>query len=136
MGSLSQEQLDIITDLENESEQIRNSWSCQDHIQNGDEEDIDCGGSECAPCMAGLTLPSTNKDMTIFPNPAYTSITVSSPFVIDNITCTSYLGAQVWETNGLHENSININIEALNKGVYFLLISTDKGTYTRKITIQ
>ncbi len=26
---------------------------CSDGIQNGDEEGIDCGGSECEPCIAG-----------------------------------------------------------------------------------
>ena len=26
---------------------------CTDQVQNGDETDIDCGGSECPPCVAG-----------------------------------------------------------------------------------
>jgi len=31
--------------------------TCSDGVQNGDEEGIDCGGTSCAPCAVGPTLP-------------------------------------------------------------------------------
>ena len=35
------------------------SVTCDDGIQNGDEEGIDCGGSACAPCTTGVEIPAT-----------------------------------------------------------------------------
>ena len=32
--------------------------SCTDRVLNGDESDIDCGGSSCGPCEAGLQCDS------------------------------------------------------------------------------
>ena len=35
------------------------SVTCDDGIQNGDEEGVDCGGSACAPCITGVAIPAT-----------------------------------------------------------------------------
>ncbi|MCB9603514.1 MAG: immune inhibitor A [Sandaracinus sp.] len=35
--------------------------SCSDRMRNGDETDVDCGGSECGPCSGGL-MCSTGDD--------------------------------------------------------------------------
>ncbi|MTB51609.1 cohesin domain-containing protein [Lewinella sp. W8] len=34
--------------------------TCDDGIQNGDEEGVDCGGSNCAPCMTGGNMGDLN----------------------------------------------------------------------------
>ncbi|MFK7937568.1 MAG: sulfatase-like hydrolase/transferase [Saprospiraceae bacterium] len=51
VGGLTTAQTAILTELEAEANQRATAWSCNDLIQNGDEEDIDCGGSSCANCM-------------------------------------------------------------------------------------
>lgn len=51
--SLSPELIDVKNELIAEANQRRNDWSCKDHIQNGDEQGIDCGGTHCAPCVTG-----------------------------------------------------------------------------------
>ncbi|PRX54080.1 DUF4856 domain-containing protein [Flagellimonas meridianipacifica] len=33
--------------------------TCDDNIQNGDEEGVDCGGSACAPCTTAVEIPAT-----------------------------------------------------------------------------
>ncbi|MEM1258870.1 MAG: DUF4856 domain-containing protein [Bacteroidota bacterium] len=33
--------------------------TCDDGMQNGDEEGVDCGGSACAPCTTGVEVPDT-----------------------------------------------------------------------------
>ena len=33
--------------------------TCNDGLQNGDEEGIDCGGSACDPCLTGLNFSGT-----------------------------------------------------------------------------
>lgn len=61
----------VKTDLEEEAAQIRSSWSCQDHIQNGNETDIDCGGTFCQPC-SGTVIPGSKQaiQFELFPNPS------------------------------------------------------------------
>jgi arylsulfatase B len=68
---LTQEQQTIKADLEAEAQQIRTSWSCRDHIQNGDETGIDCGGSNCEPCSAtSVESQLPPQRVQVFPNPA------------------------------------------------------------------
>lgn len=33
--------------------------TCEDGVQNGDEEGVDCGGSACEPCTTGIEIPDT-----------------------------------------------------------------------------
>ena len=33
---------------------VINQISCDDGIQNGDEDGIDCGGTACEPCLEGI----------------------------------------------------------------------------------
>ena len=35
------------------------SVTCDDGIQNGDEEGVDCGGPDCVPCVSGLDFSGT-----------------------------------------------------------------------------
>ena len=45
LGTLTASQEIIKLDLEAEADVRRNSWSCRDHIRNGDETGVDCGGT-------------------------------------------------------------------------------------------
>ena len=47
IGSLTNDQMVIFTDLQNEAYTIRDDWSCQDQIRNGDEEGIDDCDANC-----------------------------------------------------------------------------------------
>ena len=44
--------------------------TCDDGIQNGDEEGVDCGGSNCAPCETGCSENGVTLSLTLdnFPN--------------------------------------------------------------------
>lgn len=59
-GGLNAELTAVKSELEAEATQIRSGWSCQDFIQNGDEQGIDCGGSSCGPCETS-TLTSLDS---------------------------------------------------------------------------
>ncbi len=57
VGSLTNDQMMIFTDLQNEAYTIRDEWSCRDQIRNGEEKGID----DCeANCEADDSLSSTN----------------------------------------------------------------------------
>ena len=49
-NGLTEAEEDVFNELLDEADNIYYSWSCQDDIQNGDEDDIDCGGSNCNNC--------------------------------------------------------------------------------------
>lgn len=66
ISSLNPTQQIIKDALEEESYNIRTNWSCTDQIQNGNENDIDCGGS-CPPCTA-TTVNDCKEDILITSN--------------------------------------------------------------------
>ncbi|MCL3782607.1 DUF1566 domain-containing protein [Prolixibacteraceae bacterium JC049] len=49
LGELSDELVSIKEELAQEAHSIRNGWSCNDGIKNGNETGIDCGG-DCPDC--------------------------------------------------------------------------------------
>lgn len=71
IGSLTPAQDSIKTELENEANMIRTAWSCKDHIQNGDEEGIDCGGTYCDECPPDNTgiVSAKGGNLVVYPNP-------------------------------------------------------------------
>ncbi len=86
LTSLSQEELLIKAELETEANIRRTDWSCNDHIQNGDESGIDCGGSNCAPCVNHVSDNDLDFNIEIYPNPAFDIINIDSEIVIDKIS--------------------------------------------------
>lgn len=48
--------------------------TCDDDIQNGDEEGIDCGGSACEPCLEGLDFGGTYVQEDIMGRPAVNTV--------------------------------------------------------------
>ncbi len=45
--------------------------TCNDGVQNGDEEGVDCGGSACAPCVTNLLSGDITEDTTLDATVAY-----------------------------------------------------------------
>jgi hypothetical protein len=48
--------------------------TCDDGIQNGDEEGIDCGGSACEPCVADLDFSGTYVQEDIMGRPGVNTV--------------------------------------------------------------
>lgn len=59
INNLSSHEQTIKLALENEGSQIRQGWSCNDGIKNGDETSIDCGGT--ANCLSCSSTNSNNS---------------------------------------------------------------------------
>lgn len=78
LGGLTAAQQLRLEDLEIEAEQIRTAWSCRDHIQNGDEAGIDCGGSDCEACMiSSIEEGLYQKEFLLYPNPVSDKLTIA-----------------------------------------------------------
>ncbi len=55
INNLNQNQTNAKNRMEAEAAAIQNGWSCQDFIQNGDEDNKDCGGTYCTDCVVTCT---------------------------------------------------------------------------------
>ena len=55
--------------------------SCDDGIQNGDEEGIDCGGTACVPCVDGLDFTGTYIQEDIMGRPGVNTVFSGSDMV-------------------------------------------------------
>jgi PKD repeat protein len=82
--------------------------------------------------IAGL-VEKTNKPsiLSIFPNPASNSINISYPFKSENYTViiTNTLGEITFNKsyNNLSSNTLNINVNNFNRGIYFVQLKSETG---------
>jgi hypothetical protein len=58
--------------------------TCDDGIQNGDEEGIDCGGSVCEPCITDIDFTGTFAQLDIVGRPAINTVFSGSDMVKNN----------------------------------------------------
>ena len=83
---------------------------------------IDSIKFEFMDCVGGTEDIAHNNTIEVSPNPAYSSITVTSANPIDKITITNLLGQQVYHSN-THKEAETIDVSQLPKGMYFISIN-------------
>ena len=78
-------------------------------------------------------LNELNEEISIYPNPSNGKLFISTSEVIKSIKVTNIIGKEIYSNNNFNYNSIDlINF---NNGVYFIDLSTEKGTITKKIIL-
>ncbi|MDP7567471.1 MAG: T9SS type A sorting domain-containing protein, partial [Flavobacteriales bacterium] len=78
-------------------------------------------------------LNELNEKISIYPNPSNGKLFISTSEVIKSIKVTNIIGKEIYSNNNFNDNSIDlINF---NNGVYFINLSTEKGTITKKIIL-
>ncbi len=124
---LNPSQQAIKEDLEQEANQRRQSWSCKDHIKNGDETGIDCGGTYCSPCSTvGVSDFNNNTEHTkIFPNPANNLLKVYCPVHGYQIEIMTVSGKKIMRRHAKGNMEVH-DISSLSKGIYFVQITSPK----------
>ncbi len=65
------------------------------------------------------------SSLQIYPIPASTSITIKSPVAINDIVIYNEVGAEVMNANGVGENIVELNIESLATGYYFVKVNNN-----------
>jgi arylsulfatase A-like enzyme len=130
--SLTTELVAIKLDLETEAETRRTSWSCRDHIKNGDEEGIDCGGSNCAPCiMSTENILKTN--IKVFPNPSSGSFLVTSDAVIQTIQIFTLQGRLIQSIDDINSTSFQIDGLLNASSIAILEVQTASGIVRKRV---
>jgi len=71
----------------------------------------------------------------IYPNPASGSVNIESASNIKHISIFNLSGQKVYEVS-LDQNSINLNIDFLNQGMYMIDINTDNGRRIEKLSVR
>lgn len=81
-------------------------------------------------------LPIIGKEIKVFPNPTSEVIHIQSPNLgIDNIIITDIVGQIVLQKTPNNNRNIQLNINDLKTGVYYLQLETEKGQVVRKLVI-
>lgn len=88
------------------------------------------------------SAPLSNEDfkeetIVMFPNPTSDQVVIQLPNNTDDISIkiSSITGKEVnsFSTDFTSSTSLNLNLEALSNGIYFVNISTNKGSYIKKL---
>jgi len=78
-------------------------------------------------------LNELNEEISIYPNPSNGKLFISTSEAIKSIKVTNIIGREIYSNNSFNDNSIDlINF---HNGVYFINLSTKKGTITKKIIL-
>ena len=135
LGTLDQLQMTTKSALEQEAAAIRNGWSCQDLIQNGDEAGIDCGGSSCNTCLTTSTdALLLTKEIKIFPNPVQNTLNIhSEKELIQGLSIYNASGQLLLRKQNLETQTVRTNLAHLETQLLFLEIEVAGQRVRRKI---
>ena len=129
-GTLTTNEQNLKSELENEANQRIAAWSCKDDNQNGNEQGIDCGGTYCLPCSTSSTNKSIiSNRISVYPNPARNTLHIKGNKNIDHVRIIDKLG-KVIKAEMISKNTINI--ESLKQGAYLIEILCEDKVITKK----
>lgn len=137
-AGLTAEQLAVKIDFENEAAQIISDWSCRDHIQNGNEEGIDCGGAYCEPCIVnsidGITM---DEIITLYPNPSQGRLTIESKeSAIKAVKVYSISGNTLMTFDQLQTHEFTLDVRAYRNQMLVVEVLTTNQFISRKVNIE
>ncbi|NNJ54968.1 MAG: T9SS type A sorting domain-containing protein, partial [Bacteroidia bacterium] len=94
---------------------------------------VDYDGQSKFSSMVYLEKEISNQ-LNVFPNPSNGKLTIESSMGLSQISITDLSGTQlINQTISNLQNTCNLNLEHLAKGVYILVLQTNKGVVTKKI---
>lgn len=92
-------------------------------------------GEVCCKQPAGINeTPVEEESFKIYPNPARDQVMLESRIGIDYVSIYNSIGNKMFETRAIGELT-KIDLNSLQNGLYFLIIQTKKGFYTKKMII-
>jgi hypothetical protein len=79
---------------------------------------------------------TANNPLTVYPNPANSSVYVEMPETITNIVINTIEGKQVAAMGNVGTNQTTLPVSNLAAGIYTISVETATGTYTQRLAIQ
>ncbi len=78
-----------------------------------------------------------NALVKIYPNPANDNVNIMTTVQLKSIRMMSYTGQMIYNDQDVESNEIvKINTSSLEAGIYFIIVESNDGTYSKKVTIQ
>lgn len=93
----------------------------------------------CSPLILGVEEMNTAGNLSVYPNPASSYLTVKSvatSFTKAKVTIKDVTGRLVYSQDNISESEIRINTENLKSGIYMLQVENGNLLTTKKISIQ
>lgn len=92
------------------------------------------GGDNFGPCETGVGVDQINadEDISIYPNPAGTSTSIRSDYLIDNIRVFDFSGILLLNVNA-KSNFYTLDLSGIKNGMYLIQIVSGKKIITRKL---
>lgn len=81
-----------------------------------------------------VNVDEYDSHVAVYPNPAQSTITISASESIDNIQVINLAGQCVYTMNA-NDSHLQMNVNDLSNGIYFVKVKTVNGISTSKITI-
>lgn len=76
-----------------------------------------------------------DQDVIVTPNPANNTLSISCESQINKIVLGTYNGQTIATINGNNQKEIRINTEGYKAGIYFVIVETEAGSISRKLSI-
>jgi hypothetical protein len=84
----------------------------------------------------GINEPD-NSQISVYPNPAHGYINIETTVQIKSIKVMNYTGQTIFTNSTVKANEVTtINTSSFEAGIYFIMVETNDGTISKKITIQ
>ena len=97
--------------------------------------DFDNDPDDCFSSSFGEGVSSNNQIITVYPNPAHNSITVSSESPLHSITAYNQWGQQIFSVSPHGQSEWLINTTDWPAGLYLLRVNTETGINSIKVVI-
>lgn len=86
--------------------------------------------------ISSAPSPVQEPQVTLMPNPASEQLFVRSSEKITGLQVADLLGRVVWQTSGLNENTLSVQLPKIFNGIYTLRIETERGVAFKKLQIH
>lgn len=83
----------------------------------------------------GIDDVAASVNMSVYPNPASSMVTVSAGSAIRSLEVVNALGQKVASVQNVGADRYEMSVSGMESGVYFLSVTTDNGTATQRLTV-
>lgn len=92
----------------------------------------------CLGLPDGINETNVGSILAVYPNPASSQFTISSDAKLDitKVELADITGKAVWKKEKLSGSTLTFNRGNLSSGIYIVRITTDKGTVSKRISLQ
>ena len=83
----------------------------------------------------GIGDVQASMNVVTYPNPATEMVYVSTESAISSFEMVDALGRKVMGNENLNADILELNVSDLNAGIYFITITTERGTATQRVSV-